>query len=166
MSGRCDVLALVRGGGGGGSAPFSEEVLVRAVAATHTPVVVGVGHGLTPIAELAGAVAHTPTHAAELIFPDLGAHAERLDHLGERLGRPLRQLIASERQRLVIGEHRLRGATLDRLATLVAGQRTTTASPRHTPHSGYERHQRPLRWGNASVASPDTAFCISAGPVK
>lgn len=171
-SGRCDVLALVRGGGAAADLlPFSEEVLVRAVAATHTPVVVGVGHEPDhPIAERAAdAVAHTPTHAAELIFPDLRAHAERLDHLGERLGRPLRQLIASERQRLVIGEHRLRGATLDRLSD--ARRRLNAHNDRLTQAHPAQRlrrrhHQLAALGQRLGQTSPDTGLASARGQWK
>ena len=119
QSGLCDVIAIVRGGGAlADLLPFSEEILVRAIAAAQTPVVVGIGHEPDhPISERAAdVVAHTPTHAAECIFPDLQAYTEHLNRLRARLKRPLEQQLASQQQRLDLGEHRLRGAMTNRMS--------------------------------------------------
>ncbi len=119
QSGLCDVIAIVRGGGASTDLlPFSEEVLVRAIAAAQTPVVVGIGHEPDhPICERAAdMVAHTPTHAAECVFPDLGAYIAHLDGLGERLKRPVYQQLNSQNQRLDLNRHRLGGAITNRLS--------------------------------------------------
>ena len=119
QSGLCDVIAIVRGGGASADLlPFSEEVLVRAVSASQTPVVVGIGHEPDhPICERAAdAVAHTPTHAAECIFPNIGAFYEHLEGLGERLKRPLNQQLKSQQQNLDLSQHRLRGAMINRMS--------------------------------------------------
>jgi exodeoxyribonuclease VII large subunit len=89
-SGRCQVIAVIRGGGSAEDLlPFSDELLVRAIAASGTPVVVGVGHEPDhPLAQFAAdRAAHTPTHAAELIFPDLLAERRAVLDLRRRLGR-------------------------------------------------------------------------------
>ena len=67
-----DVIAVVRGGGSKEDLlAFSDERVVRAVAGSRVPIVVGVGHENDEcIAQLAAdKAAATPTHAAQLITP-------------------------------------------------------------------------------------------------
>ena len=68
-----DVIAIIRGGGSSDDlAAFNDEPLVRAIAASRTPVVTGIGHEIdTSLADLAADVrAATPSNAAQLIVPD------------------------------------------------------------------------------------------------
>lgn len=68
-----DVIAVVRGGGSSEDlASFNDELLVRSIAASRVPVVVGVGHEMDEtLATLAADIAaSTPSNAAELIVPD------------------------------------------------------------------------------------------------
>jgi exodeoxyribonuclease VII large subunit len=79
------VIVLARGGGAlEDLLPFSNEALVRAVAAATTPVVSAIGHEVdTPLVDLVADVrASTPTDAAKLVVPDVaeelaGVHAAR-----------------------------------------------------------------------------------------
>jgi len=76
-----DVIVIARGGGSVEDLlPFSDEALVRAVAAAHTPVVSAIGHEVdTPILDLVADLrASTPTDAAKRIVPDT---REELDHV-------------------------------------------------------------------------------------
>ena len=75
-----DVIVIARGGGSiEDLLPFSNETLVRAVAAAVTPVVSAIGHETdVPLLDhVADVAASTPTDAGKRIVPDLTAeHAE------------------------------------------------------------------------------------------
>jgi exodeoxyribonuclease VII large subunit len=67
------VLAIIRGGGSADDlSAFNDEPLVRAIAASRVPVIVGVGHEVdTTLADLAADVrAATPSNAAQILVPD------------------------------------------------------------------------------------------------
>ncbi len=69
-----DVIVFARGGGSVEDLlPFSDERLVRAVAATHTPIISAIGHETdNPILDyVADFRASTPTDAARRIVPDV-----------------------------------------------------------------------------------------------
>lgn len=68
-----DILVVIRGGGSADDlAAFNHEDVVRAVAGSRIPTVVGVGHETDEsLAELAAdLIASTPSNAAQLIVPD------------------------------------------------------------------------------------------------
>jgi len=82
-----DVIVIARGGGSVEDLlPFSEERMVRAVAAAHTPVVSAIGHESdNPILDnVADFRASTPTDAAKRIVPDV---AEERQIISEGLSR-------------------------------------------------------------------------------
>jgi exodeoxyribonuclease VII large subunit len=87
-----DVIIITRGGGSiEDLLPFSDETLVRAVAACRTPVVSAIGHEQdVPLLDLVADVrASTPTDAARRVVPDI---AEQLAIVSELRSRARRQL--------------------------------------------------------------------------
>jgi len=83
-----DVIVIARGGGSVEDLlPFSDEALVRAVAAARTPVVTAIGHEVdTPVVDLVADLrASTPTDAAKRIVPDAREQLDRLARVRRRL---------------------------------------------------------------------------------
>ena len=108
-----DVIVLTRGGGSFEDLlPFSDERLVRAVAACPVPVVSAVGHEQdTPLCDLAADVrASTPTMAGKLVVPELSQLSGRLDRSREALGRGVVRTLERDAQRLGHTAERLRAA--------------------------------------------------------
>ena len=82
-----DVVVVARGGGSVEDLlPFSNEALVRAVAAARTPVVSAIGHEVdNPLLDLVADVrASTPTDAARRVVPDVAEQLAAVAQLRER----------------------------------------------------------------------------------
>ena len=108
-----DVVVVARGGGSFEDLlPFSDERVVRAVAACPVPVVSAVGHEQdTPLCDLAAdARASTPTAAARLVVPDEHELRKRLDALHAALEREGERAFDRARERLRADGERLRRA--------------------------------------------------------
>ncbi len=140
-----DVVVLARGGGSFEDLlPFSDERVVRAVAACPVPLVSAVGHEQdTPLCDLAADVrASTPTAAARLVVPALDELQASLERSRVGLERSVRRLLAGDGERLGrIGE-RLRTAPRlllerRRFALDRTGARLQALSPRATLARGY-----------------------------
>ena len=87
-----DVIIMARGGGSiEDLLPFSDETLIRAVAAARTPVVSAIGHEQdSPILDYVADVrASTPTDAARRVVPDV---AEQFALVGQLRARARRSL--------------------------------------------------------------------------
>jgi len=85
-----DVIVIARGGGSVEDLlPFSDETLIRAVAACRTPVVSAIGHEQdTPLLDyVADLRASTPTDAAKRIVPDIAEQQALVAQLRERARR-------------------------------------------------------------------------------
>jgi exodeoxyribonuclease VII large subunit len=101
--GRAEVLIVGRGGGSPEDlAAFSDEAVVRAVAASPVPIVSAVGHEVDiSICDLvADARAATPSHAAELVVPEQQALLLHLDALDQRMLAAMSREIRGHRKRL------------------------------------------------------------------
>jgi len=99
-----EVLVITRGGGSAEDlAAFSDERVVRAVAASRVPTLVAVGHEVdTSLAELAADMrASTPSNAAQLLVPDKQRQLIELDSLKSGLGRRLLALIDQQRRDVI-----------------------------------------------------------------
>jgi exodeoxyribonuclease VII large subunit len=82
-----DVIVVARGGGSVEDLlPFSDEALIRAVAALRTPVVSAIGHEPdSPLLDLVADVrCSTPTDAGKRVVPDVAEELSRVDTLRQR----------------------------------------------------------------------------------
>jgi exodeoxyribonuclease VII large subunit len=98
-----DVIVIARGGGSVEDLlPFSDEQLIRAVAACSTPVVSAIGHEPdSPLLDLVADLrASTPTDAAKRIVPDVREELDRVSQARERLWRAVTRLLDREEQAL------------------------------------------------------------------
>jgi exodeoxyribonuclease VII large subunit len=85
-----DVIVITRGGGSlEDLLPFSDETLIRAVAACRTPVVSAIGHEQdTPLLDyVADLRASTPTDAAKRVVPDVAEQLALVSQLRARARR-------------------------------------------------------------------------------
>jgi exodeoxyribonuclease VII large subunit len=140
-----DVIVLARGGGSFEDLlPFSDEMVVRCVAASPVPVVSAVGHEQdAPLCDLAADIrAATPTAAATLVVPSLAETEAGLVARRKRLERAVLAQLERGRNRLERQHERLlaapqlllerRRAGLDR-----TGARLQALSPLATLSRGY-----------------------------
>jgi exodeoxyribonuclease VII large subunit len=140
-----DVVVVARGGGSFEDLlPFSDERVVRALAACPVPVISAVGHEQdTPLCDLAADVrASTPTAAARLVVPDERELRAELDRLRATLGRDTRRILERSRQALAGDAARLTRAPallLERKRARLDGLagRLRALSPRSTIARGY-----------------------------
>jgi exodeoxyribonuclease VII large subunit len=98
-----DVIIVARGGGSVEDLlPFSDERLLRTVAACRTPVVSAIGHEPdAPLLDLiADLRASTPTDAAKKVVPDVGEEQARIQQLRERTLRTVTHLLDREERGL------------------------------------------------------------------
>jgi exodeoxyribonuclease VII large subunit len=98
-----DVIVIARGGGSMEDLlPFSDESLIRAVAACFTPVVSAIGHETdVPLLDhVADRRASTPTDAAKLLVPDVAEELARVHGMADRARRCIVNRIETEQHRL------------------------------------------------------------------
>lgn len=113
-----EVIIVARGGGSVEDLlPFSNESLVRAVAAASTPIVSAIGHETdTPLLDLvADLAASTPTDAAKRVLPDLSTETARLEEARMRLRQSVRGRLAAEAALMAGLPQRLRAGVRGRV---------------------------------------------------
>jgi exodeoxyribonuclease VII large subunit len=169
-----DVIIIARGGGSlEDMLPFSDEAIVRAVAAARTPVVSAIGHEQdAPLLDYVADVrASTPTDAAKRVVPDVREQLQMVRQLRDRarrclLGRverelawlsatrsrpaladPVREVERQEEQVLALRDRARRclSGALDRAADELSHTRArlVALSPAATLERGYAIVQRP-----------------------
>jgi exodeoxyribonuclease VII large subunit len=117
-----DIVVIARGGGSVEDLlPFSNETLVRAVAAARTPVVSAIGHETDrPLLDLvADVAASTPTDAGRRIVPDLAEEVRRIGELRDRARATIRTRLAREAELMAGLPQRLRATVRARLTRSV-----------------------------------------------
>ncbi|RBM11790.1 exodeoxyribonuclease VII large subunit [Streptomyces sp. PT12] len=133
-----DVIIVARGGGSVEDLlPFSDERLVRAVAACRTPVVSAIGHEPdAPLLDLVADLrASTPTDAAKRTVPDVREEMARVRQLRDRarwvlasrIEREERGLAAARDRPALAEPHRMVEARAEELAALMGRSRRTLA---------------------------------------
>jgi exodeoxyribonuclease VII large subunit len=168
-----DVVILARGGGSFEDLlPFSDERVVRAIAACPVPVVSAVGHEQdTPLSDLvADARASTPSVAARLVVPDLEELLGRLARSREGLARSTTSLLARDRDRLIRTRDAIHRATLALAAESRRGLERTRERLDRAPRLDVERRRARLDEcaGRLRTLSPratlERGYAIVRGP--
>lgn len=104
-----EIIVIIRGGGSADDlSAFNDEYLVRAIATSRVPTVVGVGHEVDEsLADMAADVrAATPSHAAQIIVPDKHDITRAAEHDVVRIATVVESAVAelSNRVRLTISD--------------------------------------------------------------
>ena len=143
-----EVIVIARGGGSVEDLlPFSDEGLVRAIAATRTPVVTAVGHetDTTLVDHVADVRAATPTDAAHRIVPEIGEQRRLVDGLRARARHLLSARLEQQERWLESVRTRPVAGLARPAAARPGGGRPRAAHPRpphpRPPHRG--RRARP-----------------------
>lgn len=110
-----DVIAIVRGGGSiDDLSAFNDEALVREVASSRVPTLVGIGHETDiTLSELAADVrASTPSNAAQLIVPDKREIIRRIHYRMDSAATSVKRELVEQREKL-------KGRLADALTSIV-----------------------------------------------
>ncbi|MCU1433075.1 MAG: exodeoxyribonuclease large subunit [Actinotalea sp.] len=145
---RVEVIVVARGGGSFEDLlPFSNETLLRAVAACRTPVVSAIGHEKdAPLLDLvADHRASTPTAAARRIVPDVSEERTGVLQARQRIRASVDRLVRREAERLEAMRSR---PVLARPSTLVDGHEREVAQLRRAATAVVDRA---LHLGHAEV---------------
>ena len=164
---RVEVIVIARGGGSVEDLlPFSDEGLVRAVAACRTPVVSAVGHetDTTLVDHVADVRAATPTDAAHRVVPEIGEQRRLVDGLRARARHVLEVRLEQQRRWLEQVRSRPVLASPDRLlhgrAEEVSALRTRA---RRTVVHRVDGAARDLEHARARVAALSPAATLERG---
>jgi len=144
-----DVIVIARGGGSFEDLlAFSDEALLRAVAAAHTPVVSAIGHeDDSPLLDLVADVrASTPTDAARRVVPDVREQLAQVSSHRDRIRARMTSRLVTETRSLSA----VRAApALRDPASLIAERIRDVASVRQHARSSVHHRLRHERAANA-----------------
>lgn len=140
-----EALVIIRGGGSADDlSAFNDEQLVRTIAASRTPTLVGVGHevDVTLADMVADMRAATPSNAAQLLVPDKRELTHRVKYIVNRVSPRVVQLLEQRREyvRSLVTTARDAGERrLDARLSEVRQLRRIVASydPQHVLRRGY-----------------------------
>ena len=150
-----DVLVMIRGGGNPEDLQaFSDESVVRAIAGSRIPTLVGVGHeNDISLAELAADQrASTPSNAAELLTPDKKQLIASLKDYRESFRQTVIGLVQRQREQLDDQLHQMHQAAADRV--LRARQHVTHSREllrAYDPQAALERGYAIIRAADGTV---------------
>lgn len=146
-----DVIIVARGGGAlEDLLPFSEEIVVRAAAASEIPLISGVGHepDWMLIDFAADVRAPTPTGAAEMVVPTKLSLIQELDNLWHRLSNNFTTRLANAKNRMesivvknprqLIMEHQQRIDDVARTLNIIINGKIVAARGRMDVVAGFQ----------------------------
>jgi exodeoxyribonuclease VII large subunit len=162
-----EVIVIARGGGSVEDLlPFSDEGLVRAIAACRTPVVTAVGHetDTTLVDHAADVRAATPTDAAHRVVPEIGEQRRLVDGLRARARHVL--TVRLEQQERWLEQVRSRPALADPERLLQGREEAVTqlrGRARRSLVHRVEGAERDLEHARARVAALSPAATLDRG---
>ena len=146
-----DVIIVARGGGTlEDLLPFSEEIVVRAAAASEIPLISGVGHepDWMLIDYAADVRAPTPTGAAEMVVPTKLSLIQELDNLWHRLSNNFTTRLTNAKNRMesivvknprqLIMEHQQRIDDVARTLNIIINGKIVAARGRMDAVAGFQ----------------------------
>ena len=146
-----DVIIVARGGGAlEDLLPFSEEIVVRAAAASEIPLISGVGHepDWMLIDYAADVRAPTPTGAAEMVVPTKLSLIQELDNLWHRLSNNFTTRLTNAKNRMesivvknprqLIMEHQQRIDDVARTLNIIINGKIVAARGRMDAVAGFQ----------------------------
>lgn len=164
---RIDVIVISRGGGAFEDLlPFSDESLLRAVAACFTPVVSAIGHEQDRplLDDVADVRASTPTDAARRIVPDMEAELAGIERLRRRAQQRVTRTLEREQHlitRLRDAINRAHPAQV--IASLLEGITATRADARRAVALRIERNAASLGTVRARLSALSPQATLDRG---
>lgn len=162
-----DVIIVARGGGSSDDlAAFNDEAVVRAVFASHVPVVTGVGHATdqTLVESAADVCAPTPSAAAELCVPSQADLGLRIGQLHSRLAESMLFSLSGAQTRAQRQSSRLLASGP---RAQIAGAKRDVERSRSSLESGINATLQPARGrlhaGSAVLAALSPAAVLDRG---
>lgn len=151
-----EVLVIIRGGGSADDlSVFNDEPLVREIAASRIPTLVGVGHEVdVTLADMVADVrAATPSNAAQIIIPDKRELVQTLSYLMSRVLARMEAVVGDTDQRrreMLVGALGTIGDRIDIMLVQAETQKQVLAAydPRAVLERGYAIIRGTVRVGH------------------